>query len=652
MPAKGAVEMEQALGALDRHQLAATTAPPGPLLVVAGAGAGKTRVLTHRVAWMVACAEFAPSQVLAVTFTNKAAQEMAERVERLLGEVAAEITIGTVHSICHHMVRPYAARVKRSPAFSILTERDSYRLLEIAREEAGGVLTHSLAPATLYSHIAMSKALYYTPARLRERGHGLHREVADVWDRYRALCREVDGLDFSDLVVAATWLLGQEEGVRELYQRRYLAILVDECQDLTRLEREWVRRLAAPQFNVTFVGDDDQTVFAWRGARSAYMLAFKHEYPGGRVMVLPLNYRSSVEVVAHAKRLIDHEKRRITKDLRAARRDEGAVRFAEHPDEWEEARAVAAAIEELRGEREVPAGQIAVLMRGNGYMGPIEQALAGLRIPYELLRGTKFWDRREVRDALAFAHLSANPRHRVAFERTVRCWPGLGEASAKAIIAHRRARELTLVEALARAGEIPGLASRYAEAARRLGKRVEVIRSLGDRGRLGEAMRLCVSSTGHEGRLRDRSDSASLEALRRLHELGEQAEGFAEQEPGADLMALLSELSLARASAVNTSAGAVSVGTIHSAKGLEWPITFLLGTIEGELPASKALKDGDLAGERRVMYVAMTRAGYELRVSFPARHRGRVTKPSRFIREALVASRDGGARPAAREEVS
>jgi ATP-dependent DNA helicase UvrD/PcrA len=635
MATEAPLAMEQALDALDRYQLAATTAPPGPLLVVAGAGAGKTRVLTHRAAWMVASAGFKPSQVLAVTFTNKAAQEMAERVERLLGEAAAEITIGTVHSICHHMVRPYASRVKRSPAFSILSERDSYRLLEIAREEAGGTLTHSLAPATLYGHIAMSKALYYTPERLRGLGLGLHREVADVWDRYRALCREVDGLDFSDLVVAATWLLGQEEGARELYQRRYLAVLVDECQDLTRLEREWVRRLAAPEFNVTFVGDDDQTVFAWRGARSAYMLSFKREYPGGRVMVLPLNYRSSVEVVAHAKRLIDNQARRIAKDLRSARRDSGAVHFAEHPDEWEEAHAVAAAIEELRSEREVRLGQIAVLMRGNGYMGPIEQTLAERRIPYELLRGTKFWDRREVRDSLAFAHLAANPRHRVAFERAVRCWHGLGEASAKAIIAHRAMHSLTLVDALKRAGEIAGLAPRYAEAARRLGKRVEVIRSLGERGRLGEAVRLCVGSTGHEARLRDRSDTASIEALRRLHELGEQAEAFAEAEPGSDLLALLSELSLARASAVNTSSGAVSVGTIHSAKGLEWPITFVLGAIEGELPSAKALKDGELAGERRVMYVAMTRAGYELRVSFPARHRGRVTKPSRFIGEAL-----------------
>jgi ATP-dependent DNA helicase UvrD/PcrA len=642
-PAAAVVDKElfsEALAGLDPHQRLATTAPPGPLLVVAGAGAGKTRVLTHRAAWMVARGGFEASEVLAVTFTNKAAQEMADRLERLLGEVAGEMTIGTIHSICHRMVRPYAEKLNRSGAFSILTERDSYRLLDIARSDAGGILTRELAPSTLYGHISMSKALYYTPGRLRALKLDLHREVADIWDRYKELCRESDALDFSDLIVAATWLLGQEDGVRALYQRRYRAILVDECQDLTKIEREWIKRIAAPEFNVTLVGDDDQTVFAWRGARSAFMLDFKDEFMGAEIVVLPLNYRSGVEVVAHAKRLIDNERHRIPKDLRAARSERGKVRITEHADEWEEARAVARAISELEETRKVGPGEVAILMRGNSYMGPIEQALSESKIPYELLRGTKFWDRAEIRDALAFAHLATNARHRVAFERAVRRWRGIGEETAAVVASYAAAHGLTFLQGLSRADSIEGIASRYAESAEALAKRISIIRSLGKGGRLVDAVGLCVKSTNHEERLRKRSDHASVESLRRLRELVDQAERFVEHDPTGDLMTFLSELSLARASAIGTRTGAVSVGTIHSAKGLEWPYTFILGTIEGELPAGKALTDGDLSGERRVMYVAMTRAGSELNVFFPAQHRGRPARPSRFIAEALGVSAD------------
>jgi DNA helicase-2/ATP-dependent DNA helicase PcrA len=625
----------EALASLDPHQRLATTAPPGPLLVVAGAGAGKTRVLTHRAAWMVARGGFDASEVLAVTFTNKAAQEMADRLQRLLGDVAGEMTIGTIHSICHRMIRPYAERLQRSGAFSILTERDSYRLLDIARSDAGGILTRELSPATLYGHISMSKALYYTPARLRGLKRDLHREVADIWDRYKELCRESDALDFSDLIVAATWLLGQEDGVRALFQRRYQAILVDECQDLTKIEREWIKRLAAPEFNLTLVGDDDQTVFAWRGARSAFMLDFEHEFAGADVVVLPLNYRSGTEVVRHAKRLIDHEPQRIAKDLRSARPEPGTVRITEYANEWEEAHAVARAISELQEDRHVGLGDVAILMRGNSYMSPIEQALSESRIPYELLRGTKFWDRAEIRDALAFAQLAANARHRVAFERVIRRWRGIGDETAALIAAHVAANGLTFLQGLYRAGTIEGISPRYAESAEALAKRVSVIRSQGRSGHLVDAIRLCVDSTNHEERLRKRSDHGSVESLRRLRELGDQAERFVEHDPTGDLMVFLSELSLARASSISTRTGAVSVGTIHSAKGLEWTYTFVLGTIEGELPAGKALTEGDLSGERRVMYVAMTRAGSELNVFFPAQHRGRPARPSRFIAEAL-----------------
>lgn len=625
----------EALFSLDPFQFLATTAPPGPLLVVAGAGAGKTRVLTHRAAWMVARGGFSASEVLAVTFTNKAAQEMADRLHRLLGEPAGEMTIGTIHSICHRMVRPYAERVQRSAAFSILTERDSYRLLELARADAGGILTRELSPSILYAHISMSKALHFTPARLRSLGLDLHREVADIWDRYKQLCRESDALDFSDLIVAATWLLSEEEGVRSLYQRRFRAILVDECQDLTKIERAWIKLLGAPDFNVTLVGDDDQTVFAWRGARSAFMLTFEKEFPGGQVIVLPLNYRSSVEVVAHAKRLIDHERKRIGKDLKAARSERGKVRVTEHADEWEEACAVARAISELQENRDVTPGEVAILVRGNSYMGPTEQALSEARIPYELLRGTKFWERAEIRDALAFAHLAANARHRVAFERVVRRWRGIGDETAAAIARHVSREGLTFLQGLARAASIEDLGPRYARAAEDLAKRVSVIRAMGGGGKLVDAVRLCVDSTGHEARLRKRSDHAAVESLRRLRSLVDQAERFVEHDPGGSLMVFLSELSLDRASSISTQTGAVSVGTIHSAKGLEWPHTFILGTIEGELPAGKAVTEGDLSGERRVMYVAMTRAGSELNVFFPAQHRGRPARPSRFISEAL-----------------
>jgi DNA helicase II / ATP-dependent DNA helicase PcrA len=591
---------------------------------------------------MVARAGFTPSEVLAVTFTNKAAQEMADRLDRLIGESAGEMTIGTLHSICHRMVRPYAEKVQRSAAFSILTERDSYRLLEIARSDAGGVLTSALAPATLYGHISMSKALHYTPDRLRGLGLDLHREVAAIWDRYKQLCRESDALDFSDLIVAAVWLLSEEEGVRALYQRRFKAVLVDECQDLTKIERVLIKLVGAPDFNVTLVGDDDQTVFAWRGARSAFMLEFGREFAGGDVVVLPLNYRSSIEVVAHAKRLIDHEPKRIGKDLRAARSEVGKVRVEKHADEWEEAYAVARAIDELQEQRKVVPGDVAVLVRGNSYLGPTEQALSESRIPYELLRGTKFWERAEIRDALAFAHLAANARHRVAFERVVRRWRGIGDETAGAIARHVSREGLTFLQGLSGAGSIDSIGSRYAKAAEDLAKRIAMIQSFGHSGKLVEAVRLCVASTGHEARLRKRSDHASIESLRRLRSLVDQAERFVEHDPEGSLMVFLSEVSLDRAAAPNATTGAVSLGTIHSAKGLEWPHTFILGTIEGELPAGKAVTEGDLSGERRVMYVAMTRAGSELNVFFPTQHRGRPTRPSRFIAEALGRPTDAG----------
>ena len=622
------------LEGLNPQQREAVLATEGPVLILAGAGSGKTRVITHRIAHLILDQGVPSDAILAVTFTNKAAGEMRARVEALVGGAALGSWISTFHSLCVRILRRDAVADGPPSAFVIYDEDDQLAAVrEVLRSLDLQEKLHP--PRRILSRISARKNSGRDPEEMETDSIG-ERTLARVAEGYRGRLESARALDFDDLLLKTVALLSESDEARESYRRRFHYLLVDEYQDTNRSQYEIVRFLAGGHGNVTVVGDEDQSIYSWRGASLRNILDFEADFPGARVLRLEANYRSSQKILDIASGLVAHNRSRKGKTLHAVRVSGEPVRLHEASDEYEEAAWVVDRIAARRGDE-----RAAVLYRMNSQSRLFEEALLRLRIPYSVVGGVGFYQRREVKDVLAYLRLLANPRDSVSLRRVLNVPPrGIGAKTIDEIDRLRKSRELTLWESV---GAVVDEALLPARATQPLARFRDMLSGLqAEVGRLGVKALLerTLAATGYSAALAEEDSHEAQGRLENLAELLSAAADYEEREPSSGLLGFLDGISLLSDVDESRLDAPVVLMTLHSAKGLEFDSVFLVGLEEGLLPHSRSLlsdaRDA-LEEERRLCYVGMTRAMDRLHLSWAESRmvfgERRLSSASRFLHE-------------------
>lgn len=602
------------LGDLNPVQREAVTHPGGPLLILAGAGSGKTRVLTRRIAWLVEEHRVHPARILAVTFTNKAAGEMRARVEHLLRAPATGLWIGTFHAICLRWLRRHAAAAGYAPGVSVQDQEDQLALLRRLLKAEGFDDTPRRA-RELHAIIGRAKNRAESVSAFAARARTpAERLAARLYELYQAALRAQNAVDFDDLLLVALRIFEEHPEIADRYAEQFEHVLVDEYQDTNHVQFRLVERLARRHRNIFVVGDDDQSIYGWRGADVRNILDFNEHFPDPAVLYLEQNYRSTGPILDFAHEVIRRNPDRWEKRLWTERREGGLPEFRLAIDEDEEAEIVAGEIQARRA----ATGSwraMAVFYRTHAQSRPLEEAFLRRAIPYAIVGGIHFFARREVKDLLSYLRLLVNPRDEAALARSLGSpRRGVGERSLEALLAAARETGADPLE-LAAGGEVAGVRG---GAARKL--REYATRMLAWRARLAEPperiLAEIVEKTGYERYLEEQGDDWE-ERLANVRELLESARLFSSREPDGGVAAYVDQVSLlAGIDVLSTEADAVTLMTVHNAKGLEFPIVFVVGLEEGLLPHASALEDdAELAEERRLFYVACTRAMEELHLS-------------------------------------
>jgi len=635
------------LASLNEEQRRAVEALDGPVLVLAGAGTGKTRVLSARLANILRQRRAWPSQILSVTFTNKAAREMQERVADMIGRGVEGMWLGTFHSIGARLLRRHAELIGLKPNFTILDVDDQLRLMKQVLE-ANGVDPKQWPPRAVLGAIERWKDKGLTPARAPEAEAST---VADgkgraLYAAYQDRLRELNACDFGDLLLHCLTLLTESAETLERYQEQFRYILVDEYQDTNIAQYLLLRLLARKHKNLCCVGDDDQSIYSWRGAEIGNILRFERDFPGAQVVRLERNYRSTPHILGAASGLIAKNEGRLGKTLWTDADAGEKVRVRGVWDGPEEARMVGEEIEALQRARH-PLSQIAILVRATHQTREFEERFVTLGLPYRLIGGPRFYERMEIRDALAYARVVVQPDDDLAFERIVNTPKrGLGEAASQALHKTARSLQVPLSVAAARLGEADELKPRPRRALAELTESFRRWRSLLDGMPHPELMETVLEESGYVAMWQaDRS----ADAPGRLDNLKELIRAMASFET---LGGFLEHVSLVMETEARAGEDAVSLMTLHAAKGLEFDTVFLPGWEEGLFPHQRALDDGGAAAleeERRLAYVGLTRARKRAIVSFAANRRvfdrWNAALPSRFVEELPDAHAEREAAP-------
>ena len=623
------------LDGLNPEQRRAAESLDGPLLVLAGAGTGKTRVLTTRLVHILATGRARPGQVLAVTFTNKAAREMIGRVERLMGRSAAGLWLGTFHAIAARILRRHAELAGLKPDFTILDTDDQVRLLKQIIRAAD--IDEKRWPARTLSIIIQrwkDRGLTVDKVAGADGADYANGRAPALYKAYQERLRTVNAVDFGDLMLHNLTLFTKHADVLADYQRRFRYLLVDEYQDTNVAQYLWLRLLAQTHHSICCVGDDDQSIYGWRGAEVGNILRFEQDFPGASVVRLERNYRSTGHILAAASGLIAHNAGRLGKTLWTEGEDGEKVRTTETWDGDEEARAVGEAIEALqRGGESLDS--MAILVRAGFQTRAFEERFLSIGLPYRVIGGLRFYERQEIRDAVAYIRAVMRPDDDLAFERIVNLPKrGLGEASLRPVHLLARADGVSLYRAAERLIETDELKPRARSALAGLIGRLRGWRAALAETPHAEVVGTMLDESGYtEMWQKDRSPAAPG----RLENLKELVEALSEFE---DLAAFLDHVSLVMDREGNGAEEMVNIMTLHGAKGLEFDTVFLPGWEEGLFPHQLALDQSGAAGleeERRLAYVGLTRARRRAHVLFAAnRHRhGQWVSaiPSRFVDE-------------------
>ena len=629
------------LDVLNPEQRAAVTHPAGPLLILAGAGSGKTRVLTHRIAFLIRDLDVPARKIVAVTFTNKAAKEMRGRLQKLVGDAAlADLTAGTFHAFCARLLRRDGPEVGLDRGFAIYDTADQRALLRQAMGDAG-VSERLFSPGAVGAVISGAKNELRGPADLANEARGqLDRVAATVWRRYEALLKENNAVDFDDLLVLPCRLFETSDRALEKWQDRYDHILVDEYQDTNRAQYVLLRFLAGSTQNLCVVGDDDQSVFSWRGADVRNILDFERDYPNATVVKLEQNYRSTQRILDAAHNVVRNNAARKEKKLWTERTGGDPVTVIQAHDQHHEAESIAREIEKLRREGSVQnARDVAVLYRTNAQSRAIEDVFRGFGLAYQVVGGVSFYERREVKDVLAYLRLLRNPVDSVAMARVLNTPPrGIGAKSQAGLVSFARERKVPIADALLDAEQSAEIPKRQAAAMVAFGRLLARLRDELALKDLPDIVDEVVRASGYAAYLKD-GTAEGEERYANVLELRTIAEDYVNLPRDEQLPSFMEEVALV--SDVDEFAEAKPAATLitmHAVKGLEFPVVFVTGMEEGVFPHARSLDDErQLEEERRLCYVAITRAMRHCYLTFARRRQlfGRTNEnpPSRFLRE-------------------
>jgi DNA helicase-2/ATP-dependent DNA helicase PcrA len=659
-----AAHIEELLEGLNEPQREAVTHGEGPLLILAGAGSGKTRVLTHRIAFLIYTDQAQAGEILAITFTNKAANEMRERVERLLGRSTRGMWVMTFHSACARILRAEADRLGYTRQFTIYDQADARRLTKRSAD-AVGVDPKRFTPSAIHNQISAAKNRLVDADSYRQQvGSQFEEMIADVYDIYERDLHRMNAMDFDDLLFRVVNLLELFEDVRERYRGSFRHVLVDEYQDTNHAQYRMLQLLVgggrAPQRggtqpddrptysgpvghrNLAVVGDDAQSIYSFRQADIRNILDFQEDFPDARVVKLEQNYRSTETILRAANAVIANNRGGIAKRLWSELGQGDQIQLRVLDDEYAEARFVVGEIQRLL-DNGASRAEIAVLYRTNALSRVLEETLTRQDMAYQVIGGTKFFERAEVKDAIAYLSLIANPADVVSFTRVVNSpRRGIGQTSLARVLANADALGVPVWQAAAHPDQIPGLGAAAVKALRRFMDTMEELRELagvpavgapgadadteeaaGEAGDgagaqqgvpVGDLLDAVLSQSGYVEALEAERTIESQGRIENLEQLVEGARTFdAQAAAGEDtLAAYLQEIALVADADSRSDEGLVTLMTLHNAKGLEYPTVFIAGLEDGVFPHSRAIEEGSLEEERRLFYVGVTRAMRQL----------------------------------------
>jgi DNA helicase-2/ATP-dependent DNA helicase PcrA len=594
--------------ALNPAQREAVQHTEGPLLVVAGAGSGKTRVLTHRVAYLVHDLRVKPNEILAITFTNKAAGEMRERLERMLGATARAIWILTFHAACGRILRREAERLGYRSTFSIYDDQDQVRLTKACLEELGKD-PKRFAPRGIHSQISRMKNELVTPDEAMARVASFwDQTVAETYDLYQRRLHASNAVDFDDLLMLTVQVLERFPEALEKWQKAFRYILVDEYQDTNHAQYRLLQLLGAKHGNVCAVGDGDQSVYGFRGADIRNILEFEKDFPGTHVVTLDQNYRSTNAILRAANAVIDNNSERKPKTLFSDLGEGEPVRAVEVEDEHAEARYVAAEIASLLNQG-YSAGELAVFYRTNAQSRVLEDVLVRQDVPYQVIGGPRFYERAEIRDATAYLTVLVNPEDQGSLLRIAnRPRRGIGDTSLAKLVTHAESTARTLWQALADP-EAAGVAPAACRSIRSFHGTMESLMALSQELPVDELLERLLEKTGV---LEAYEAERTIEARGRIENLQELvgvAREYRMQTADASLAGFLQDIALVSdQDTIADDRGLVTLMTLHNAKGLEFRAVFMIGMEEGVFPHMRSIEEQGIEEERRLCYVGMTRA--------------------------------------------
>ena len=617
MPADAAIDA--LLEGLNPPQREAVTHGEGPLLILAGAGSGKTRVLTHRIAYLLRTGQARASEILAITFTNKAAQEMRERVELLVGRATRAMWVMTFHAASARMLRAHAELLGYTRQFSIYDAADSRRLIKKCLDDLD-IDTKRFTPRAMQSRISDAKNKLRSADDYRQLvGDYFEQTAADVYELYERELVRMNAMDFDDLLFRSVNLLELFQEVHDRYAESFRWIMVDEYQDTNHAQYRWLQLLSSEHRNLAVVGDDSQSIYGFRGADIRNILDFREDYVDAHVVKLEQNYRSTQMILDAANAVISHNRGQMPKHLWTDVGEGDPVRVREMSDEHAEARFVGAEIQRLVDEG-VSRAEIAIFYRTNAQSRVLEDMLVRAQIAYQVIGGTKFYERAEIRDAIQYLTFLVNPQDQGAFTRIANSpRRGLGQTSLSRVIGYADAEGIPVWEAAER--DVPALGTaakkalaRFMSTMQRLKERVEGQASVGD---LVEEL---LNETGYIEALKAERTIEAQGRLENLEELVHVAREYDATNPEGSLDEFLQQIALlADADTIRDDEGLVTLMTLHNAKGLEFPIVFIIGLEDGVFPHSRAIEEGNVEEERRLAYVGLTRAMRDLTLTFARR---------------------------------
>ncbi|MFC4401677.1 DNA helicase PcrA [Gracilibacillus xinjiangensis] len=634
--------MHDLLKGLNSEQQEAVRHTEGPLLIMAGAGSGKTRVLTHRIAYLLDEKEVSPRSILAITFTNKAAREMKDRISNLVGPSGNDMWVSTFHSMCVRILRRDIDRIGYSRNFTILDSGDQLTVIKnIVKEK--NLDPKKFEPRAFLGAISSAKNELTTPEKFAETvGDFYSRQVSEVYTEYQKRLRKNQALDFDDLIMQTIHLFQRVPEVLEYYQRRFQYIHVDEYQDTNHAQYSLVKQLASRFQNLCVVGDSDQSIYAWRGADITNILSFEKDYPNARVVFLEQNYRSTKSILDAANKVIGNNSGRKPKNLWTENKEGNKIHYYQADTEREEGLFVADRISKLVREDKYKHRDIAILYRTNAQSRAIEETFMKSNIPYQMVGGTKFYDRKEIKDLLAYLRLIVNPEDDISFARVVNePKRGIGKTSLDKLTAYAAANDISLYTAVQEV-DFVGVSAKAAKALMDFGQMIQNWEKQQEFLTATDMVEQVIEKTGYEEMLINERSIEAQTRLENIEEFKTVTKHFEETTEDKTLVNFLTDLALIsdidRMDEDPQADDKVTMMTLHAAKGLEFPVVFLIGMEENVFPHSRSMMDEEeMQEERRLAYVGITRAEELLHVSHAKMRtlfgRTNMNPVSRFINE-------------------